>query len=112
MLNPLPGSKLSEHLNDVFFRELFHETFFRGNQFLGEFQLLLLKCKDFLLYCISCDELVSEYFSLLANAMCAVNGLGFNGGIPPRIQDENIIGFCKIRSEERRVGKECRSRWL
>src|SRR5688500_11129903 len=99
MLNASPAAQLSGHLNDVAFRALSHEAIFRGNQFLVEFQLILLRCNVFLLYCISCDELVSEYFSLLADAMCAVNGLGFNGGIPPRIQDENIIGFCKIKTQ-------------
>ena len=46
--------------------------------------------------------------SIFNNSVAAAEkyGLGFD-----LIKGANIAGFEKVRSEERRVGKECRSRW-
>ena len=38
-------------------------------------------------------------------------GPGQGRGNLTQMANENIVAFCDVRSEERRVGKECRSRW-
>ena len=34
-----------------------------------------------------------------------------NSTLPDRVKEKSLAIFMRVRSEERRVGKECRSRW-
>ena len=57
-------------------------------------------------------------FNLSKEVLKAVVEMGFEEpspiqkqAIPTMLNNEDIIGQARSRSEERRVGKECRSRW-
>ena len=53
------------------------------------------------------------YVSAVPTALLMLNGLFKREDNKPNFVEKNagIIGFSAFRSEERRVGKECRSRW-
>src|SRR2546429_465164 len=51
-----------------------------------------------------------EDFAILTNSMGAQYGRGA-GALVTANQKSGTNGFHGVRSEERRVGKECRSRW-
>src|SRR5688500_1667179 len=90
------GMHLCKHLSDVFSCELLHKTFLRSDQLLGKLQFLLLEGEYLLFDGISCDKFIGKDLFLLADAMSAVDGLRFNGRIPPWIENEDIIRFGKI----------------
>ena len=69
-----------------------------------------LKAKDIfkfsLAYTYSGVQAILTIFMLGVGAYMIVHGIG-----QPEGQTNIIFGVVVIRSEERRVGKECRSRW-
>ena len=55
-------------------------------------------------------------FSMLAGAALAQNAdtlekIKSSGTVNLGVRDSSGLGYTRSRSEERRVGKECRSRW-
>ena len=48
---------------------------------------------------------------LSANSVSILNQIGFKNINSEKIYHPRNLDFYSIRSEERRVGKECRSRW-
>ena len=43
--------------------------------------------------------------------VCGTDVEFYKGGYPPFVHLLMVLGHENVRSEERRVGKECRSRW-
>ena len=56
------------------------------------------------------DGIGSTIFSLIVGALIG-GAIGYKIGIHKNVKQKQIGGNSAKRSEERRVGKECRSRW-
>ena len=65
-----------------------------GEEGVGELGLLLLELVDALFDGALADELVDEDRVLLADAVGAVGGLGFGGGVPPGVVVDDGVGGC------------------
>src|SRR5690606_23537466 len=72
---------------------------FCGNQLCRQLELALLQHKNLFFNGIARDELVGKYFVLLADAVSPVNSLCFHSGVPPGIEDENVICFSEVKSQ-------------
>ena len=60
---------------------------------------MLLQLQDLLFNSIAGDELVGENFPLLTNAVSTVDGLCFHCGVPPGIEDEDVVGFREVETQ-------------
>ena len=58
--------------------------------------LLLLQLQDALFDAVGDDEAGGFDWSMLADAMCPVDGLELSSGVPPRIHDEGVVGDGEI----------------
>lgn len=69
-----------------------------GEFFLAEDEgaFLLLEKANFFLDAVFHDEAVGEDGLLLADAVGAVDGLGFDGGVPTRVKQDNVAGGGEI----------------
>ena len=66
---------------------------------IGEATLLDLEFGDFFLDGAATDQAVGKDLLGLADAVRAVDRLGFDGGVPPRVQEEHVIGGREIQTE-------------
>ena len=71
------------------------------HDFIKEFFFLFDEFLDFFLHGVFGDEFVGEHGLVLPDTVCAVDGLPFDGGIPPWVEEEDIIG---LRERETRSG--------
>ncbi len=65
----------------------------------------LLEVEDLFFNGIFRDEPVDEDRFLLSDAVCPVCGLSFYGGVPPGVQDDDVVGGGEVQSEA--PGFEC-----
>ena len=79
----------------------------------GEVALLLLEFEDLLLDGVAADQAVGEDVLGLADAVRAVDGLGLDGRVPPRVEQVDVFGRGQVQAqaagleadqEERAVG--------
>ena len=59
---------------------------------LGEIAFGLLELEDFFFDGVACDEAIGEDLAGLADTVSTVDGLCFDGGVPPWVEEENV--FC------------------
>ena len=78
--------KLREQLFQLAFSKTGHERCVLIERGLDQSALLLLKGEDALLHGATHGESIGGDDTLLADAVGAVDGLGFDGGVPPRIE--------------------------
>jgi len=64
---------------------------------------VFLQGGDFFLDGIPADEAVSEDVAILSDAVSAIDGLCLDGGIPPGIEDEDVIGGGEVQPESARL---------
>ncbi len=57
------------------------------------------------------DQSMDDDGSLLADAMGAVGGLGFDGRIPPRVEQENMVGGSEIQPGASGSKRKQHDRW-
>ena len=69
-----------------------------GEQAGGEFGFFLLKLVDALLDGVLAEEFVDEDGLVLADAVGAVGGLGFGGGIPPGVVVDDGVGGGEVEA--------------
>ena len=62
-----------------------------------EFAFLLDDVQDLFLNGVFEDNAVGEDGFVLADAVGAVDCLVFDGGIPPRVEEEDVVGTCGVR---------------
>ena len=55
-----------------------------------------MQIQDALLDGISCDQAVDDDRPFLADSVGAVGGLGFDGRVPPGIQQEDVVGGSEV----------------
>ncbi len=60
---------------------------------------MLLKLENFVFDAVFADDAVGDDFFGLADAVGAVDGLGFDGGIPPGVEEEDVVGGGEIESD-------------
>ena len=65
----------------------------------GKVALGLVKAQDFLLDGVLRDEVIDGDVLSLADAVCTVGSLLFNGRIPLRVEVDNIVGTRQIQSQ-------------
>jgi hypothetical protein len=65
----------------------------------GEVAFGFLELEDFFLDGVAGDEAVGEDLAGLADAVGAVDGLGFDSGIPPGVEQEDVIGGGEVKAE-------------
>ena len=78
--------------------EALGEAFF-SQDVIRQCAFLFLQLADFLLDGVAHEQSVSHHFPGLADAVSAVDGLVFNRGIPPRIEEDNVRSRGKIQSK-------------
>src|SRR5438876_376995 len=78
-----------EHAGEVVFTE---DVFGKG-------ALLLLKLSNFFFDALLHEQTVGDHVARLADAMGAVDGLGFDGGIPPRIVEHDVARRGEVETE-------------
>jgi len=64
----------------------------------GHARLVFLKFQNLFFYCLSSNEAVNKHFLVLPDTMSTTDGLIFGSGVPPRVDDKNIIGRGKVKS--------------
>ena len=74
------------------------EPFFPKNIF-GQGLFLFLEQTDLLLDAVFDEEAIGNDFVGLADAVGAVNGLAFDGGVPPGIEEDHIVGGGEVEAE-------------
>ena len=62
-------------------------------------RLLLLQLEDLLLDRVARDQPVGEHLPGLADAVRAVDGLGLDGRVPPRVEEEDVVGRGQVEAE-------------
>jgi hypothetical protein len=60
--------------------------------------LALLQREDALLDGVLRDEAVDDHRLVLADAVGAVGGLIFDGGVPPRVEQEDVVGGGEVEA--------------
>ena len=71
--------------------------------FLREVAFFVVEGDDFLLDGVFGDETIDGYGLGLADAVCAVGSLVFDGWIPPWVEEDDKIGACEIEAESARL---------
>ena len=61
--------------------------------------LTVLEGENLLFECGGRDETVDEYGALLTYAVSAGNSLVFSGTVPPRVQQEHIVGSRQVEAD-------------
>ena len=59
----------------------------------------MLELQDFFLDGAFGDQAVGEDVAGLADAVGAVDGLGFDGGVPPGVEQEDVVGAGEVEAE-------------
>lgn len=62
--------------------------------------------EDFFFHGAGTDQLVARHDAILADAVSAVGGLGFDGGIPPRIHVDDGVGSGEIETGATRFERQ------
>src|SRR5215210_874443 len=65
----------------------------------GEGSLAGLELEDLFFDGVAGDEAVGEDGAGLADAVGAVDGLGFDGGVPPRVEEVDVVGGGEVEAE-------------
>ena len=69
----------------------------------GQFSLVLLHLEDLLFDRVFRNDFACKDMACLADAIGAVDGLCFRGGIPPWIKQEDVIGGREIEADADRL---------
>ena len=64
--------------------------------------LFLLESEDLFLHRVFRNELIYKHFVFLSDAVSPVDGLLFDGGVPPRVEQENIFSPREIKPQTTR----------
>ena len=70
---------------------------------IGEFPFVLLHLQDFFFNRVLRNDFACKDMACLADAVGAVDGLCFRGGIPPWIKQEDVIGGREIQAYTARL---------
>ena len=65
----------------------------------GQVALLLLEVEDLLLDGVAADQPVGEDVLGLADPVRAVDGLGLDGGVPPGVEQVDVLGGGQVQAE-------------
>ena len=66
---------------------------------IGQFSFVLLHLQDFLFNRVFRNDFAGKDMACLADAVGAVDGLRFRGGIPPWIEQEDVIRRREIEAD-------------
>src|SRR5690606_1864993 len=64
----------------------------------GEVLLLLFQFEDLFLNCSCCNQPINRYDLVLANAMCPIRRLVFNGWVPPGVVMDHSVGCRQVEA--------------
>ena len=80
----------------------------------GQFSFVLLHLQNFLFNCVFRNDFACKDMARLADAVGAVDGLRFRGGIPPWIKQEDVVGRREIEADTARLeaDEECSNVWI
>jgi hypothetical protein len=102
-LSQEPRSPLSRQQQlQILPREAGEEALVGLDDGVGEVSLGLLELQDLLLDCIAGDDAAGEDGPGLADAVGAVDGLGLDGGVPPRIEQVDVVGGGQVEPQPSR----------
>jgi len=90
------GNLLKQRLHIVLGQRL-EETGFTGDDAFYQSAFLFLQLQNLFFHRSTGDDLVNEDGLILPNAMGSVAGLHFNGGIPPRVEMNDVIGGGQVQ---------------
>ena len=93
------GQALGQQQFEVFATEFADEGVVGVDDGIGEFAFALLQLQYFFLDGVLGDEAIGEDLPGLADAVGAVDRLGFDGGVPPGIEEENVLRGRQIQAE-------------
>src|SRR5450755_2936826 len=65
----------------------------------GQIALGALQLQNFLFDSIARDQAIGEDLVHLADAVGAVDGLGFDGGIPPGVEQKDVLGGGQVEAQ-------------
>lgn len=86
------GSLVAEKERQVFRGEALYHAFVGSHDRVCQVALLLLKLENLLFDGVRCDEAVCEHLLRLTDSVRAVDSLCLDGWVPPRIEEEDIVG--------------------
>src|SRR2546423_15499184 len=87
-----------QHLQ-VLRRELAQDAVFFRNDGVGEGAFVVLEEEDLFFDRVARDKAIREDAAGLTDAVGAIDGLRFGGGVPPWIEQEYILGGGEIETE-------------
>jgi hypothetical protein len=96
---PGDGRGLGEEEFEVFGLELGDEAFVFADDGGGEVAFGLLEEENFFLDGVAGDEAVGEDGFGLTDAVGTVDGLGFDGGVPPWVEEEDVVGGGEVEAD-------------
>src|SRR5262245_55540887 len=102
---------LGEQILEVALREVARKAIFAQHVRDG-LRLALLQVPDFFLHGAGSDEPIGIHGRGLADAMRAVDGLGLDGRVPPRIVKHHVTGRGEVQSRSRGAQAEQKDRRL
>ena len=70
---------------------------------IGQFSFVLLHLQDFFFYGIFRNDFACKDMTRLADTVGAVDGLRLRGGIPPWIQQEDVVRRREIEADTARL---------
>ena len=70
---------------------------------IGQFSFVLLHLQDLLFNRVLRNDFACKDMACLADAVGAVDGLRLRGGIPPWIQQEDVVGSREIEADTARL---------
>ena len=80
-------------------REAAQDAVFSTDDRVGEVAFGLLQFQNAFFDRVFCDKPVSEDMARLADPVRSVDGLAFYSGIPPGIEEKDIIGCCQVQAK-------------
>ena len=97
----IAGSPLQSRQQElqILAREVLDEAVVGVEDGVGEVALALLELEDLLLDGVAADQAVGEDVLGLADPVRAVDGLGFDGGVPPGVEQVDIFGGGQVQAE-------------
>ena len=91
-------SPLRQQKLDIFPSQVTYETVFRTDDRVSKVSLGLLQLQYFLFDRVAGNQAIGKNLALLTDAMRAVYSLSLDSGVPPRVENEDIVGCGEVQT--------------
>src|SRR5258708_7731096 len=95
----IAGTASAQKQLQVFGGQVPQETVVSRNDRFGQATFVILQLQDLLLDRVAGNQPVGEHVAILSDAVGTIDRLRFDGRIPPRVEDEHIVGGGQVQPQ-------------